>query len=244
MDSINNAIKLLVNKILDEASKKVAKRFDVSIDDAMDIWKDLHFELDSISVSPTSTTKPKTTAKSTKTTPPAKKRTKKVVSDDECDDCGDDDCDEDKPEGCVHILTRGPNEGGECGKKISNKSQTSTYCSVHLNQENKVKPVKKDVKKSSKTESKEDNTVQIKIRLDSDYGRYVQSGTGLVFKSAQEKIVIGVQDEHGDLLKLSQKDIDNCKRYRFVYDESCVEKNPVTNTKTVEICDEKDEETD
>ncbi|MDD4930881.1 MAG: hypothetical protein PHG66_01845 [Candidatus Colwellbacteria bacterium] len=213
MDVLSSAIKFFVKGVLDEASKRVAKRFDVSIDDAMDIWKDLHIDLDTI---PSITLNEKTIKK------PVRKTEKS--SDDE---------DEDKPDGCTHILTRGPNEGGECGKKISAKSQTGIYCSVHLNQENKVKPTKK-VKAEKITKDTKDDTVNIKIRLDPDYGRYVQSGTGLVFKSAQEKIVIGVQDDHGDLLKLTKKDVDICKKYRFVYDEKCVEKSNIE----IEISDD------
>ena len=48
MDVLSNAIKFFVKGVLDEASKRVAKRFDVSVEDAMDIWKDLHVDLDSI----------------------------------------------------------------------------------------------------------------------------------------------------------------------------------------------------
>lgn len=224
MDVLSNAIRFFVKGVLDEASKRVAKRFDVSIDDAMDIWKDLHVDLDSIpsvkSIESKGTKKKPVTTKVTKSS--------------------DDDEEEDKPDGCTHVLTRGPKEGDECGKKISTKSQTGNYCSVHLNQENKVKPVKKNEKKSVKTESKDDN-VNIKIRLDSNYGRYVQSGTGLVFKSAQEKIVIGVQDDHGDLLKLGPKDIDACKKYRFVYDETCVEKPTKSSRNEIRIETSEDE---
>ena len=214
MDSLSSAIRFFVKGVLEEASKKVAERFDVSIDEAMDIWKDLHVDLDSI---------PSAKSKETKT--------KKIVKSNHSSD----EENEDKPDGCTHILTRGPKEGEECGKKISVKSQTSNYCSVHLNQENKVKPVKKIEKKPSKNEVKEE-TVNIKIKLDPNYGRYVHTGTGLVFKSAQEKIVIGVQDEHGDLLKLTPKDIEVCKKYRFVYDELCVEKI-TKKSKEIEIED-------
>lgn len=196
MDVLSSAIKFFVKGVLDEASKRVAKRFDVSIEDAMDIWKDLHADLESIpSISKV-----------------VKKTQKKKDKSDKSD--------EDEDEGCVHILTRGPNKDGACGKKISNKSQTGHYCSVHLNQENKVKPSKKG---KEKKKDKDDAIVKIKITKDPNYGRYVHAGTGLVFKSAQEKIVTGFQDDDGDLHKLSKKDIDNCKKYRFVYDKECVE---------------------
>lgn len=216
MDVLSNAIKFFVKGVLDEASKRVAKRFDVPLDEAMDIWKDLHIDLDSI--------------------PSVKSidsdvKTKKIVKKSKVSkSSSDEDEEDDKPDGCAHILTRGPKEGDSCGKKISAKSQTGHYCSVHLNRENKVKPVKKkEVKKE------EEDRVNIKIRLDSNYGRYVQTGTGLVFKSAQEKIVIGVQDEHGDLLKLKPADIDMCKKYRFIYDEGCVEKPIKTFRNEIEI---------
>jgi len=191
MDVLSNAIKTFTKGVFAEASKRIAKKFDISIEEANTIWADIYIDLDSIQ-------------------PP--KKAKAIVTKSSND--------AEKADGCVHILSRGPRKGGECSNKISGKSQTGQYCNVHINQENKVKaesPVKKEVKSD------------IKITRDPKYGRYVHVATGLVFKSPKEKIVIGRQDEDGELHKLKDKDIENCKKHRFIYDEDCVEKEGTDN---------------
>ena len=187
MDVLSNAIKTFTKGVFDEASKRIAEKFDISIEEANTIWADIYIDLDSIQ-------------------PPKKAKSIAVKSSNDVE----------KADGCVHILSRGPRKGGECSNKISGKSHTGQYCNVHINQENKVKaesPVKKEVKSD------------IKIARDPKYGRYVHVATGLVFKSPKEKIVVGRQDEDGDLHKLKDKDIENCKKHRFIYDEDCVEKD-------------------
>lgn len=60
--------------------------------------------------------------------------------------------------------------------------------------------------------------VDISIKKDST-GRFVHS-TGLVFKSYTEKIVIGRLDENNNLLKLTNEDIETCKKHRLIYDKN------------------------
>lgn len=220
MDVLSTAIKFFVKGVLDEASKRVAKRFDVSVDEAMDIWKDLQIDLDSIpSVKGIS------------------KSSNRKSNDSEEVEC------------CSHILTRGPRKDEECGGKISQKSQTGHYCSVHLIQENKTKSKvvaakkeeKKDKKNTTGTKEKKDEKEEVIIRKDPNYGRYVHSGTGFVFKSAQEKIVVGVQDEDGDVRKLTPDDINLCKKYRFVFDMTAVE-TPEKKSEEEKSEEEKSEE--
>ena len=198
-DLLSSAIKTLTKTFLDEASIRVSKKFNITIEESMNIWKDLYNDLETIpSVS--------------KIVPrvsegvPIELKISKIP-------CNSSDDEEKENPKCIHILTRGPNNGLECGKKISNKSQTGTYCIVHLNQENRVKISKKEIKDSKKS----------KIVRDPNFGTYINIETNLVFKSRNEKIVIGRQDDIGDIHRLNEEDVENCKNFKFVYDKTCVE---------------------
>jgi hypothetical protein len=199
MDSLSAGIKIFVQNFLNKASKNVAEKFDISQEEAMDIWKDLYNDLETI---------PSCKIKSSSHKKERKPRAKKEEKQEENEHSGG--C-------CVHLLSRGPRIGEECGNKIHKNSQTGKYCTIHIKLENKAH---KEVKKSKK---KEKSNVEIAIKKDSNYGRYVHTSTGLVFKSPTEKIIIGRQDENGNLLKLTNEDIENCKKHRFVYDKTCVE---------------------
>ena len=212
-DIISKSIALLVKNILNEASKRVSERFDISIEEAMEIWDDLQCDIDSLcpkGVTPKSGTS-ENSEKSKKSSKP-------------------------KKEGytCVHILTRGPNKNSPCGKSSSKESQTGNYCTLHIGQENKAQP---NVPKKPLKEAKD-----LKIMKDPNYGRYIHSKTGFVFKSPTEKIVIGVQNNTGDVRKLTGDDIKECKSYRFVFDPKCVETDEDDDGEDDEDEEETDEE--
>jgi hypothetical protein len=273
MDILNSAIKLLVKDVLNRASLKVAKRFEISSDEAIEIWKDLYNELEenpNISMTSLKSLKDhsskrvkKVECKKVECKKVECKKIKKVRK--SCEDVTDisqfpeesevpqeskdskDSEDSEESDGnsddespcCVHVLTRGPKKDEECGKRVSAKSQTGHYCSVHLNQENKVKPVKPPKstnntkstvvnKKINKLKNEQDNEeIKIKIMKDPDYGRYVHIGTGLVFKSVTEKIVVGRQDEHGQVHLLTSDDVSKCLKFRFPFDKKCVDERVV-----------------
>ena len=189
MNSLTDAIKIFVKGVLDEGSKRIAEKFDVSIEEASSLWNDIQLDLPDI------TQVKKGGTKNTKSTK------KKANSDDESDT--------EESSGCVHKLMRGPRAGESCGEKISGKSQTGNYCTKHITHENKAQSEKK-AKKSDKSEKE--------LRIGKNkFGKYSHSATGLVFRSKDEKIVYGRQDEDGKIHKLTDEDIEMCKKYRFQY---------------------------
>ncbi len=115
--------------------------------------------------------------------------------------------DTDDETGCVHLMLRGPRSGDCCGEKISTKSETGKYCTKHISHENKTK-----VDKKTKIKEKEDTKYRI---AKNRFGNYTHSSTGLVFRSAKEKVVYGKQDDKGDIHDLTEDDIQMCKKYKF-----------------------------
>ena len=144
--------------------------------------------------------------------------------------------------GCPYIYTKGEKEGQTCG--IKPKGDV-VYCTRHKKyegQEPKQKKIVPSAKKSiagstpskvSAPAAKEVNTV---LRKNKVIDKLWHSGTGMVFKSAKERVVIGkfVDDK---LVPLNKEDIDVCMAHSFAYDDSWdgdeVEETPPVMTKQV-----------
>ena len=128
-------------------------------------------------------------------------------------------------DGCPYIYTKGEKEGQSCGIKPKG---SVVYCTRHKKyegQEPKQKKIVPSAKKSiggstpskvSAPVAKEVNTV---LRKNKAIDKLWHSATGMVFKSAKERVVIGkcVDDK---LFPLTQEDIDVCMSHSFAYDES------------------------
>lgn len=211
MDVLNNAIKSFVKGFLDEAAKRVADKFEISTDEALAIWSDLYVDMGNIKATPL-------VKKSDKKADKPKK--KKAVSDSD-DESGKE---ESSDEGCCHKMLRGPRSGNSCGEKISKKSQTGHYCNKHIAHENKTKSEKKSKKEIQEGSEKRETRHTISKNK---FGNYTHVPTGLVFKSAQEKVVYGKQDEEGEIHDLTEEDIQMCKKFKFPFKNTCSEtKNP------------------
>jgi hypothetical protein len=129
------------------------------------------------------------------------------------------------PSGCPYIYTKGEKEGQSCG---INPKGSVVYCTRHKKyegQEPKQKKIVPSAKKSiagstpSKVSAPVAKEVNIVLRKNKVIDKLWHSATGMVFKSAKERIVIGkfVDDK---LLPLSKEDIDICMSHSFAYDES------------------------
>lgn len=127
--------------------------------------------------------------------------------------------------GCPYIYTKGEKEGQSCG---INPKGSVVYCTRHKKyegQEPKQKKIVPSAKKSiagstpSKVSAPVAKEVNIVLRKNKVIDKLWHSATGMVFKSAKERIVIGkfVDDK---LLPLSKEDIDICMSHSFAYDES------------------------
>lgn len=222
MEVLNSAIKSFVKAVLDEASKKIADKFSLSIDEVSSIWSDIYVDLDvskPISIKQSDKSDKKVTKiTKTKTT----KKTKKIKEESDVDSDSEAENKENE-DGCVHRLLRGPRSGECCGEKVSKKSQTGRYCTKHIAHENKAQ-----VEKKPKREISESTDMKYKISKNK-FGNYTHVQTGLVFKSAQEKIVCGRQDDDGSIHPLTEEDIETCKKLKFPFVQ-----NEINETSEVE----------
>lgn len=240
MNALSGAIKLFVKGVLDEASKKIAEKFDVSVEEASAIWDDIQLDLETIKTFniPSKTVDKPVVKKSTKSTK-TKKDKVEIDSDNESEEV-----EKETSDGCVHKLLRGPRSGDCCGDKISNKSQTGNYCTKHIAHENKTQAEKKTSKKDKDVDEKKDAKYTISKNK---FGNYCHTPSGLVFRSAKEKVVYGRQDSEGDLHPLTEEDIQICKKYKFPMAKDPLNEEPLTNKKKdkeIDIDEEVDEESE
>lgn len=235
MQNLNSQIDSVIKTSFQKFSLAFAKKFSLPVKDVISFWK----ELSSSDL--------------------CKESTKKVCTSEE-----DDDSEEESEEKvvlekkqkekrkvgslCIHIFERGPRKGTECGDKACKRSQTGEYCGKHLSHENKPKKevIVKELKE--KKSLKKDPEVQVVIRKNK-YGNYVHDVTGLVFKikdcSQKKKVVIGVQNSEGDIFNLSEYDVQNCKKYRFIIDDEAkknINKKPLSSILDDEETKKSDEE--
>ena len=101
---------------------------------------------------------------------------------------------------CPYIFVRGHKSGQTCNAIV----KKGEYCTKH----NKYKHIMVD-----------ENPKRIVIRKNKHIDKYWHSPTRLIFKSKEEKIVIGVLDEDDVIQKLSEKDVSNCEKLGFAYDK-------------------------
>ena len=127
-------------------------------------------------------------------------------------------------EGCPYVYTKGEKEGQVCNIKPKGGVVFCTRHKKYEGLEPKQKKILPSTKKSiggntvvTKKEpvKKEVNTV---LRKNKDIDMLWHSPTGMVFKSAKERIVIGkcVNDK---VLPLTKDDIEICMSHSFAYEE-------------------------
>ena len=137
--------------------------------------------------------------------------------------------------GCPYIFSKGKNKGQTCNKKAA-KGQT--YCSRHNKYEGSVqKTTKKTLPMAKKTEKK-DNTTKTKkvskiLRKNHVINHLWHEHTRLVFKSAKERVVIGICKDD-EIHPLTEEDILVCKEYSFAYVQEKVEEKKVEEKKAEE----------
>ena len=145
-------------------------------------------------------------------------------------------------EGCPYVYSKGEKEGQTCNTKPKGGV---VFCTRHKKYEGlepkqkKILPAaKKSIAGNTSTSKKSPVTKEINtvLRKNKAIDRLWHSSTGMVFKSAKERIVIGrcVDDK---LIPLTQDDIEVCMAHSFAYDSD--EKIKDTNKN-----EEKDEESE
>ena len=222
MQEINNNIRLSVHTFI----KKVSDKHDLDFEELIVMWE--NSGTDDI-LQPKQVTKPvRKTEKPTKIIDFDKE--KELFGSDTGSDSGHKNTKSlntagTSSSGCPYIYTKGEKEGQSCGIKPKG---SSVYCTRHKKyegQEPKQKKIVPSAKKSiagnspskvSAPVAKEVNTV---LRKNKIIDKLWHSATGMVFKSAKERVVIGkfVDDK---LFPLTKEDIDICMSHSFAYDES------------------------
>jgi hypothetical protein len=108
---------------------------------------------------------------------------------------------------CSYVFIKGKNEGSRCSNVVKNDSK---YCTKHLKFENSDKKDKKIIPKLV------DNKRLVLMVLQGTPYWWNQE-TSLVFVSSDNKTVIA-KYSNGVLNKLTSSDINECDKYKFVYD--------------------------
>ncbi|NDB86695.1 MAG: hypothetical protein EB127_28975 [Alphaproteobacteria bacterium] len=208
MDALSQEIGTIIRLSVHKYIKIVSDKYEIDFDDLISIWENSDTK-NTPKPTPKKTPKPTTTPKTT-TTP---------KSPSEASSSSD---------GCPYIYTKGEKEGQSCGIKPKGGV---IYCTRHKKyegQEPKQKKIVPCAKKSiagstpSKVAvpvAKEVNTV---LRKNKAIDKLWHSSTGMVFKSARERVVIGkcVDDK---FLPLDKDDINICMAHSFAYDVSSYE---------------------
>jgi len=128
-----------------------------------------------------------------------------------------------KNEGCPYIYTKGEKEGETCNIKPKGNV---VYCTRHKKYEGsepKQKKVLPSTKKSiggntTAKKSPQKKAVNTVLRKNKTLDKLWHSATGMVFKSAKERVVIGkcVDDK---LLPLTSEDIEVCMAHSFAFEK-------------------------
>ena len=127
-------------------------------------------------------------------------------------------------EGCPYVYTKGEKEGQICNTKPKGGVVFCTRHKKYEGTEPKQKKILPSTKKSiagnapvtkKSPVKKEVNTV---LRKNKAIDMLWHSSTGMVFKSAKERIVIG-KCENDKILPLTKDDIEVCMAHSFAYEE-------------------------
>lgn len=115
-----------------------------------------------------------------------------------------------KKPSCIHRLITGKNKGSMCGKSISKKSKTGSFCLSHIKNE-----IIQDISEDSETINTTKIMERANIVLFKTLGGYlIDPVTKLAFNS--DKIVIG-KDVKGKIIPLDFLDIDFCTKQMIDY---------------------------
>jgi hypothetical protein len=109
---------------------------------------------------------------------------------------------------CQFILLKGNRKGQLCGSK---NKLGENYC---------VKHIKKSIQNitSNKNECSEEINRKIYLHFNKELNRWIEKSTNLVFKSKEEKRVIG-KLINGNIQPLDDSSIELCNQYSFRYEK-------------------------
>jgi len=111
---------------------------------------------------------------------------------------------------CLYKFIKGKNEGTTCSVKAKKGSK---YCSKHQKFEDSGQKEKKIVPKVVDGNKSPERT----LRMNKTLNKWWHQDSGLVFKSKDEKVVIGVFNDD-KIEDLKEEDIKKCEKYSFKYE--------------------------
>lgn len=111
-------------------------------------------------------------------------------------------------DGCKYMPQRGKNVGIVCGKKTKKDCE---FCTAHSKKQGPPNTIEVETKDAPIP--KKPNPV---LRKNHIIGKWWHPDSGLVFKSSEEKIVIGIYKDE-QLLDLTDDDVTTCIAYKFKY---------------------------
>ena len=195
MNSLTKGIESAIKNAIEEYVQCISQKYEeIDIDDLEELWNDVSKSM-KISVTMKSPGK----ATTTKTNP--------VASAD--------------PNGCPYKFIKGTKQDTTCGAKAK---EGNVYCSRHKKyegtepKERKSSPdPKRSTIKSKKSKSRSPaKSTQRVLRKNKKLDKLWHPETGLVFKSAKERTVVGkcVDDK---LIDLTEEDIEECRKWGFSF---------------------------
>ena len=213
LQAIESNIRLSVHDFI----RKISDKYDVEFDELIGMWENSDTN-DIIQSRPKVITKPSPPKVAQKSAAPQSPGSSEASGSD----------------GCPYIYTKGEKEGQTCGIKPKGGVMFCTRHKKYEGQEPKQKKVIPSAKKSiagsasskaTTPPAKEINTV---LRKHKAIDKLWHSATGMVFKSAKERVVIGkcVDDK---LFPLQKEDIEICMAHSFAYDDSWEEEEEISD---------------
>jgi predicted DNA-binding WGR domain protein len=195
MNSLTKGIESAIKNAIEEYVQCISQKYEeIDIDDLEELWNDVSKSM-KISVSMKSPGKATTT------------KTNSVASED--------------PNGCPYKFIKGAKQDTTCGAKAK---EGNVYCSRHKKyegtepKERKSSPdPKRSTVKSKKSKSRSPpKSTQRVLRKNKKLDKLWHPETGLVFKSAKERTVVGkcVDDK---LIDLTEEDIEDCRKWGFSF---------------------------
>ena len=225
MSSLANQIQNIIDKSICNFINNVSEKYEINKEELEKLW-------DSVNVSETPTVFVKSTQQ--KKTPVI---TKPSPSKTDASSTG-------TSEGCPYVYTKGEKEGQTCNTKPKGGVVFCTRHKKYEGTEPKQKKILPSTKKSiagnapatkKSPVKKEVNTV---LRKNKAIDMLWHSSTGMVFKSAKERIVIG-KCENDKILPLTKDDIEVCMAHSFAYEEIESEEIESEEIESEEIIPEK-----
>lgn len=209
------SIETAILKIVHEYNERICEKYELNMEELENLWKE-------VSGSEAPKKRGPVKKKDDDSTPSTPKKSKSKSKD--VEGC------------CPYVFIKGKNEGQTCNSK---PKEGATYCSRHAKCEETGQKEKKKIpsaktvssKNEDKDKKKKDEKPKIVIRMNKDINKYWNPETKLVFKSKEERVVVGNYD-NDTLNKLTDDDIAVCEKYGFKYEKE--EETPKSKPKEKE----------